>query len=88
MAVRHWHWGKLVLLWSWGGVCTALLLTDFLSGPVEQSPWASLLTFVASLLILAVLSAVTWRWLGGKEVATPEERMTGAPDHKASDRKD
>ena len=69
MKVRRWHWGKVVILWAWGGVIVALLLTNFLSSPAEQNPAASTVTFLASVLILLALTAVTWVWLGGKDGA-------------------
>lgn len=65
--IRGWHWGKLVILWAWGGVLVALLLTDFLSAPVARRPAVSSLTFLGSVGILIGLTAVTWHWLGGKE---------------------
>jgi hypothetical protein len=44
-----------------------VLITTFLQSPVEQSPTTSAVSFLASVAILLALSAVTWRWLGGKE---------------------
>jgi hypothetical protein len=67
MSVRRWHWGKVVMLWAWGGIVVGLLITTFLQSPVEQSPTTSAVSFLASVAILLALSAVTWRWLGGKE---------------------
>jgi hypothetical protein len=65
--IRRWHWGKLVILWAWGGTIAALFLTSFLSHPVGEAPVRSLLAFLVSLVILIGLSAVTWLWLGGKD---------------------
>ncbi len=67
MSIRRWHWGKIVILWAWGGLIVALLLTKFLSQKAELDPVASSLSFFGSLLILAALSIVTWLWLGGKD---------------------
>ena len=67
MAIRKWHPGKLIILWTWGGVFVALLLTDFLTRPVGSGPLAHLFEFVIVLIVLLALSAVTWRWLGGRE---------------------
>ena len=67
MSIRHWHWGKIVILWAWGGMLVALLLTNFLSSPADQSPALSTVTFVGSLVVLIALTAVTWAWLSGKE---------------------
>lgn len=67
MSVQRWHWGKLVIVWAWGGVAAALLLTIFLSAPVEQNPFGALVSLTGAIAILAALTAVTWRWLGGKE---------------------
>jgi hypothetical protein len=63
----RWHWGKIVILWAWGGVIVALLLTVFLSSPAGERPALSSFAFMGSLAILIALSSVTWVWLGGKE---------------------
>jgi hypothetical protein len=67
VAIRRWHWGKIAVLWAWGGIIVALLLTKFLSQQATVDPVASALSFFASLAILAALTVVTWIWLGGKE---------------------
>jgi hypothetical protein len=67
LAIEHWHWGKLVILWAWGGTLAALLITLFVLEPVENAPARSAISFVLTLVVLAALSAITWRWLGGKE---------------------
>jgi hypothetical protein len=67
MSVRRWHWGKIAILWAWGGLLVALFLTNFLSQKAELAPVASSLSFLGSLVILVGLTVVTWRWLGGKE---------------------
>jgi hypothetical protein len=69
MSIRRWHWGKIVILWAWGGLLVALLLTRFLSKKAELDPAVSSLSFVGSVLILAALTIVTWMWLGGKDGA-------------------
>jgi hypothetical protein len=68
MAVRNWHYGKLIILWSWGGLFAVLLMTHFMGSPVNVSPISHLTEFVAVFLILMVLSWVTWKWLSGKEL--------------------
>jgi hypothetical protein len=67
MAIEQWHWGKLVILWAWGGMLAALLLTLFVVEPVENSPARSALSLALTIALLLALSAITWRWLGGKE---------------------
>lgn len=67
MAIRGWHWGKVVILWAWGGVIAGLLLADFLGTPVRSAPMAKLVEFVSSVGILVALSMVTWTWLSGRE---------------------
>jgi len=69
MAIRKWHPGKLVILWVWGCIVSGLLLTDFLSRPAASAPLRELLELAVSLVVLVALSAVTWRWLGGKDLA-------------------
>ncbi len=68
MSIRAWHWGKIVLLWAWGGLAVALLLTSFLSKRVDLDPSGSTVSFLASLGVLVGLSIVTWKWLSGKDV--------------------
>jgi hypothetical protein len=67
VSIRRWHWGKIVIVWAWGGVLVGLLLTNFLSSPATQSPARSTVTFLGSLGILVALTALTWTWLGGRE---------------------
>jgi len=67
MAIRKWHPGKLIILWTWGGVAGALALTDFLTRPVSSAPLVHLLEFGFVLLVLVALSTITWHWLGGRE---------------------
>jgi hypothetical protein len=73
MSIQRWHWGKIVILWAWGGLFVALLLTQFLSQKVDVNPGVSLFSFFGSLLILGALTIVTWLWLGGKD-APPTDR--------------
>ena len=67
MAIRTWHYGKVVMVWIWGSVVVGLTLTDFTGGPVSTAPITHLLELATALVILITLSAVTWHWLGGKE---------------------
>lgn len=67
MSIRRWHWGKIAILWAWGGGLVALLLTDFLSSPADQSPLRSTVTFVGSFAVLLALTSITWVWLGAKD---------------------
>lgn len=72
MAVRNWHWGKLVLLWIWAAVLGLLAWSELERG---QVPWWVGLPLMALLTFLPVtLSVLTWKWLGGQETqpaATP-----------------
>lgn len=67
MAIQRWHWGKLVIVWAWGGMIAAVLLTSFVARDAGIAPVWSAFSLIAGLTILAALTAVTWRWLGGKE---------------------
>jgi hypothetical protein len=67
MSVRKWHTGKLIILWTWGGVIVGLILTDFMAHPVQQAPTLRAVELLTILLIPLILSGVTWHWLGGKE---------------------
>jgi hypothetical protein len=67
VAIEQWHWGKIVILWAWGGTLAAMLMTVFVSEPVASSPARSALSLFLTVIVLLVLSAITWRWLGGRE---------------------
>ena len=77
MNIQRWHWGKIVILWAWGGLLVALLLTRFLSQRAEVDPAGSLLSFVGSVFLLGGLTVVTWRWLGGKDGAPTDREGRG-----------
>ena len=72
MPIRRWHWGKIAILWAWGGLVVALLLTSFLTQQADLDPTISSRSFVGSVLILGALTIVTWLWLGGKEKAATD----------------
>ena len=72
MSIQRWHWGKIAILWAWGGLVVALLLTRFLSQKAEIDPAVSSVSFFGSVLILGALTIVTWLWLGGKDDAPNE----------------
>jgi hypothetical protein len=74
MRIKRWHWGKIAILWAWGGIVVALLLTKFLSQRAEADPAISSMSFVGSVLILVALTIVTWVWLGGKDQAPDDRR--------------
>lgn len=62
-----WHWGKLVIVWAWGGLLAAILLAAFLSREVKVSPLSSVLCLAGTTVILAALTTITWIWLTAKE---------------------
>ena len=67
MAIRRWHWGKLVILWAWGLAVAGPLFAFFQRQQGENISPAQATAFLLSVLVLVALSAVTWRWLGGRE---------------------
>jgi hypothetical protein len=69
--IQRWHWGKIVILWAWGGLVAALLLTSFLLKDAAAQPTLSSLSSVGCLAVLGTLTAVTWLWLGGKDAPPP-----------------
>jgi hypothetical protein len=71
--IRRWHWGKIVILWSWGGLVVALLMTRFLSQEVGIDPLTSTISFLLAAAILVSLTVVTWIWLGGKDGAPSDQ---------------
>ena len=78
--IQRWHWGKVVILWSWGGAVVVLLLTSFLSQDASIDPTVSSLSFLGSLLIVAILTIATWVWLGGKEARSMDGSNGGSAD--------
>jgi hypothetical protein len=66
MSIRRWHWGKLIILWAWGGAASLLAMTDFQVTPVEQGPVRHLVELLFAVAVLLLLSVLTWRWLGDR----------------------
>jgi len=67
--MKHWHYGKLVILWAWGGVICLMLLylkRNEKEWLYEYVAMGLSLEFVLIIVPLA-LSVLTWHWLGGKE---------------------
>jgi hypothetical protein len=71
MHIARWHVGKLVILWSWGGIIVAFALTHFLAKPVTDSPVSHLVSLLVALVVLMSLSVITWIWLGDREPKSP-----------------
>ena len=74
MNIKRWHWGKIAILWAWGGLIVALLLVRFLSQKADIDPLVSSLSFLGSIFTLVALTIVTWVWLSGKEQAPTDRR--------------
>jgi hypothetical protein len=64
--MRQWHWGKLVILWAWGALLVLLALEALERISEERFMFGTLLVLVI-FAVPAVLSLITWKWLGGKE---------------------
>lgn len=64
MAIRSWHGGKIILLWAWG-IAACLLIVQVIVRTAHFVPGFLLLGGLLAILI--ALSAVTWKWLSGKE---------------------
>lgn len=77
MALRNWHYGKLIILWSWGILASVLSWYSSESlAPERGESTRAILSIVAmglTFLIPACLSVITWIWLGGKEGEPPNE---------------
>ena len=74
MSIRRWHFGKLVILWAWGGIGAALALIDFQTHTVESGPLRHLCELLLVLTVLLLLSAITWRWLGDRRTEAEPDR--------------
>jgi len=66
MAIRRWHWGKLVILWAWGGLLTAFEL--HLLETIEGRLIVETLLIVSIVGVPVALTVVTWKWLTRKEL--------------------
>jgi len=66
-SIRKWHHGKLIVLWSWGGLLCAIALTDVKTARLDQWTLFRLCELLVVLGLLVTLSVITWIWLGGKE---------------------
>lgn len=82
MAIRHWHWGQLLVLWLasafvWGvlaiinrALTPRPLVGDFLIDPSLRDPPPNDFLVLIVLVVLVVLPAVplvvTWRWFAGR----------------------
>ena len=64
MAIKHWHMGKIVLMWAWG-IALMVGLIQVISKTTNFVPGFMLIG--ALLAIPLTLSVITWKWLGGKE---------------------
>ena len=71
MNILRWHVGKLYLLWGWGIAIEGtlyILLKGTPETPVGNSFILVYLLLILMMIVLPLtLTAVTWRWLGGKE---------------------
>lgn len=78
MAIKHWHWGKIAMIWA-----SVPLLMWFLNGfgqgfigpirPGGNAPGKSILILMFSGLIFTVPVAafvITWKWMSGKDKNT------------------
>ena len=69
MALRQWHYGKLIMLWAWGGFF--MWFAWYVLDPLEANNTGKLIFGYSVLAVLlaipAALSVMTWKWLGGKE---------------------
>jgi len=76
MAIQRWHRGKLIILWAWGSLAVALILAWVVPIPKQNLGIQHFLAFVLVLLLLLILSGITWYWLGGREAEKqPYERQ-------------
>ncbi len=64
MAVKDWHYGKIILLWVWY-IAVAVFLIDVLASTQHFAPGFLLIAVIVGSPV--VLSVITWRWLSGKE---------------------
>jgi len=64
MAIKRWHYGKLVVLWAWGGIITLVIVRNLES---TNNYLLGFLLIGLVIIIPFILSIITWKWLSGKE---------------------
>lgn len=64
--IQKWHFGKLIILWTWGALLAASSLYIVVALPPEWFRLGTTLLLI-SVVIPAGLSIITWRWLTGRE---------------------
>ena len=68
MAFKHWHPGKLVMIWLVVVAWDALILAVVTSGVVVSDPPATFLVFVFGGPAVSVVTVVlTWKWFTARE---------------------
>lgn len=72
MAIKDWHWGKLVLCWIAGlsAVSIGFGLANeipYSSASLDQKIIVYILTVGGTIVAPVVLFVLTWKWLSGKE---------------------
>jgi hypothetical protein len=61
MALKNWHYGKLIILWAWGIAVVKLIL------PLSKPGIWSLIIIAFIFGIAFTLSVITWKWLSYKQ---------------------
>jgi hypothetical protein len=72
MAIRDWHWGKILLCWVAAGASAISARAVVENGPPDErysAIWVLAVVYMAAGLFAAPAAAfvVTWKWLSGKE---------------------
>ena len=67
--IRGWHYGKLIILWTWGGLLMGLSYFSLIDLEPDNNVDLTMgFAAIAALLVIPIiLSAITWMWLGGKQ---------------------
>lgn len=66
-SIQRWHWGKVVFIWAWTLLLSAVLLRMFASIEVDIEKSLAIALLLVSLGILLFASTVTWIWLGSMD---------------------
>jgi hypothetical protein len=76
MAIKNWHWGKLIICWVVGGVLSWFSFSVLAYGRGPEDTGQMILAVVYFLLMIGspiFLIVVTWKWLSGKEKPTTQQ---------------
>lgn len=65
MKIRKWHFGKLIIIFTWSSVLEIILYSIAISDKTRAV--LGILVSIGLFVIPIILSVIMWIWLSGKE---------------------